>query len=267
MDITLQPGDVIATGTPYGTGMATKTWLKEDDIVEISILPLGILRCPVASPMVPPFPATSSSRVPAETIARLSKALSLRSRSRDFVTNSRLFYWTWKDMAKALSVKAPGLSITGFAQDGQGVAMSFAAMYPDMARNVLHCTITEIKSKAPGIREQVGQAAALARNLGMPSIAKILAPLGLSRVTLSSRPLFKAFVEQSFSYSPQRYILACQAMAAAPDTDFSSIKTETVVIVAGREDQVIPEEMIDFAESSIDGAKPIWMEDVGHWHQ
>src|SRR3979490_1402699 len=36
--------------------MATRTWLKEGDVVEISIPPLGTLRSPVASPNVPPFP-------------------------------------------------------------------------------------------------------------------------------------------------------------------------------------------------------------------
>ncbi|KAF8586775.1 hypothetical protein K439DRAFT_1631331 [Ramaria rubella] len=60
MGITLQPGDVIATGTPFGTGMAKSpgTWLKEGDIVEISIPPLGVLRSPVASPNALPFTAS-----------------------------------------------------------------------------------------------------------------------------------------------------------------------------------------------------------------
>ena len=43
---TLQPGDVIITGTPSGVGAFRKPplWLKQDDVVEIEIEGLGILR-------------------------------------------------------------------------------------------------------------------------------------------------------------------------------------------------------------------------------
>lgn len=44
--ITLQPGDLIATGTPGGVGTAMKppSYLKPGDVVEISMEPIGILR-------------------------------------------------------------------------------------------------------------------------------------------------------------------------------------------------------------------------------
>ena len=44
--ITLEPGDVIATGTPPGVGFARKppVYLKADDVVEVEIDGLGILR-------------------------------------------------------------------------------------------------------------------------------------------------------------------------------------------------------------------------------
>jgi 2-keto-4-pentenoate hydratase/2-oxohepta-3-ene-1,7-dioic acid hydratase in catechol pathway len=47
--MTLEPGDVIYTGTPPGVGMARTPprFLKEGDIVEIEIESLGILRNPV----------------------------------------------------------------------------------------------------------------------------------------------------------------------------------------------------------------------------
>jgi len=46
---TLEPGDIIATGTPPGVGFARKPpkFLKEGDIVEIEVEGLGILRSPV----------------------------------------------------------------------------------------------------------------------------------------------------------------------------------------------------------------------------
>jgi 2-keto-4-pentenoate hydratase/2-oxohepta-3-ene-1,7-dioic acid hydratase in catechol pathway len=46
---TLEPGDLIFTGTPPGVGMARKppVWLQPGDIVEVEIDGLGILRNPV----------------------------------------------------------------------------------------------------------------------------------------------------------------------------------------------------------------------------
>jgi acylpyruvate hydrolase len=49
--ITLEPGDVVATGTPPGVGFARKppVYLKKGDVVEIEIEGLGVLSNPVAS--------------------------------------------------------------------------------------------------------------------------------------------------------------------------------------------------------------------------
>ena len=44
--VTLQPGDLIYTGTPPGVGAARKpeVWLKDGDVVEVEIDGLGLLR-------------------------------------------------------------------------------------------------------------------------------------------------------------------------------------------------------------------------------
>jgi 2-keto-4-pentenoate hydratase/2-oxohepta-3-ene-1,7-dioic acid hydratase in catechol pathway len=49
--ITLEPGDVIATGTPPGVGFARKppVYLKNGDVMEVEIEKLGILSNPVSS--------------------------------------------------------------------------------------------------------------------------------------------------------------------------------------------------------------------------
>jgi 2-keto-4-pentenoate hydratase/2-oxohepta-3-ene-1,7-dioic acid hydratase in catechol pathway len=49
--ITLEPGDVVATGTPPGVGFARKppVYLKDGDIVEVEIAGLGVLSNPVIS--------------------------------------------------------------------------------------------------------------------------------------------------------------------------------------------------------------------------
>lgn len=48
--ITLEPGDVILTGTPSGVGHARRppVWMKAGDVVEIDIEKVGVLRNPVA---------------------------------------------------------------------------------------------------------------------------------------------------------------------------------------------------------------------------
>ena len=48
---TLEPGDLIFTGTPPGVGMARKppVWLKPGDVVEVEIDHLGTLRNPVVA--------------------------------------------------------------------------------------------------------------------------------------------------------------------------------------------------------------------------
>ncbi len=45
--MTLEPGDVIETGTPSGVGATTGTYLKRGDVMEARIEKLGVLRTPV----------------------------------------------------------------------------------------------------------------------------------------------------------------------------------------------------------------------------
>lgn len=49
--MTLEPGDIIATGTPSGVGFARKPprWLRAGDIVRISITKVGVLETPVVA--------------------------------------------------------------------------------------------------------------------------------------------------------------------------------------------------------------------------
>lgn len=45
----LEPGDVIITGTPGGVGVARKPplWMKDGDVCEVEVTPIGILRSPI----------------------------------------------------------------------------------------------------------------------------------------------------------------------------------------------------------------------------
>jgi len=49
--MTLEPGDIIFTGTPSGVGHARKppVWMKEGDVCEIEIEGIGVLRNPIAN--------------------------------------------------------------------------------------------------------------------------------------------------------------------------------------------------------------------------
>ncbi len=49
--MTLEPGDVIVTGTPSGVGMARKPplWMKPGDVCEVDISGIGVLRNPVTA--------------------------------------------------------------------------------------------------------------------------------------------------------------------------------------------------------------------------
>ncbi len=45
--VTLEPGDIIATGTPTGTSFSTQQYLKEKDVVECEVEGIGRLKNPV----------------------------------------------------------------------------------------------------------------------------------------------------------------------------------------------------------------------------
>ena len=48
--VTLEPGDVVLTGTPSGVGLATGTWLRGGDVIDCEIAGLGSMRVEIAEP-------------------------------------------------------------------------------------------------------------------------------------------------------------------------------------------------------------------------
>jgi 2-keto-4-pentenoate hydratase/2-oxohepta-3-ene-1,7-dioic acid hydratase in catechol pathway len=44
--LTIEPGDIIATGAPSGValGMSPQQWLKDSDVIEAEIAGIGVLR-------------------------------------------------------------------------------------------------------------------------------------------------------------------------------------------------------------------------------
>jgi len=47
--VTLEPGDVVLTGTPSGVGLATDTWLRVGDVLDCEITGLGTMRVEIVS--------------------------------------------------------------------------------------------------------------------------------------------------------------------------------------------------------------------------
>jgi 2-keto-4-pentenoate hydratase/2-oxohepta-3-ene-1,7-dioic acid hydratase in catechol pathway/pimeloyl-ACP methyl ester carboxylesterase len=79
---TLQPGDVLATGTPAGVGLGLKppVYLKEGDTIEVSVTGLGTLRNSIAEAASPNPTATkppqtalgcSNTRLPSSQLTRI----------------------------------------------------------------------------------------------------------------------------------------------------------------------------------------------------
>ena len=74
---TLQPGDVIATGTPAGVGIGKKppVFLKSGDVVEVSVTGLGTLKNIISEPTAQNQTAHRVSKVTHIPVANLSKTL------------------------------------------------------------------------------------------------------------------------------------------------------------------------------------------------
>jgi acylpyruvate hydrolase len=45
--VTLRPGDIISTGTPYGVGGFRKIFLKQGDVLRVEVETVGVLENPV----------------------------------------------------------------------------------------------------------------------------------------------------------------------------------------------------------------------------
>ena len=60
--------------------------------------------------------------------------------------------------------------------------------------------------------------------------------------------------------------MACLALAAAPEPNYSAIQTKKTVILAGREDKTSPPATTEFLHEELKGSEVVWLENVGHWH-
>jgi 2-keto-4-pentenoate hydratase/2-oxohepta-3-ene-1,7-dioic acid hydratase in catechol pathway len=61
--MTLEPGDMIATGTPGGVGFARNPplWLRPGDTITVDIEGVGVLTNPVQAEASSPLPAAAAS--------------------------------------------------------------------------------------------------------------------------------------------------------------------------------------------------------------
>ena len=67
--VTLEPGDLIATGTPSGIGAARDSFLEDGDVVEVTIEGVGTIRNRMRRDDTPPA-STRWVRLAAEAVSR-----------------------------------------------------------------------------------------------------------------------------------------------------------------------------------------------------
>ncbi|KAF7972484.1 hypothetical protein HWV62_17916 [Athelia sp. TMB] len=316
MGVSIQPGDVIATGTPVGVGMGMepKVWLKDGDVVEVSIPPLGVLSNTVTSKppaTVTPTKALESAHIPDvgrravsgknlhvellgpdgapailfihglggslnffhPAIASLNLSstyrlvlFDLEGHGRSPLSSSELSITSYVADAKALldSLNINKAHVVGHSMGGL-IATTFASTYPDFVSNLL--LIGAVKSFPPAGKTALAGRAKTVRDLGLDPVAAQILVGGLAEKTKTSKPLVKSYVELSIITSPvEGYALACEALGAAPEPDYSKITAGKTVILAGREDKTSPAATTEFLNQEIKGSKVVWLEDVGHWH-
>lgn len=123
------------------------------------------------------------------------------------------------------------------------------------------------KSFAEAGKQALTDRAQTVRTGGLDSVAAQILIGNLSEQTKSSKPLVKSYVQLCITSSPpEGYALACLALAAAPEPEYSAIKANKTIILAGREDKTSPITTTDFLNGQIKGSQVVWLENVGHWH-
>jgi pimeloyl-ACP methyl ester carboxylesterase len=147
---------------------------------------------------------------------------------------------------------------------GTLVAGAFAAAHPQR--------VGRLALLGP-VREQGEQAKAATRGRartvragGMSAVADTIVAVATSEETRRERPLAAAMVrELLLGQDPEGYAAACEALAAAREPDFSSIKIP-VMLLTGSQDKTSPVAVNDELISLLPNARLHVIEGIGHWH-
>ncbi|GHJ39039.1 alpha/beta fold hydrolase [Streptomyces sp. TS71-3] len=293
--ITLEPGDVIATGTPVGVGIGfdPPKYLATGDQVTVSAPGLGDLTnvvgpvtggdllVPAASARL--YVERSGQGSPVVLIHGLGGAttfydpqvaalaedhtvlrydLSGHGRSpRAGVPSIE----GWADELLAL-LDAEGIEETAVVAHSMGtlVASRFAAAHPGRVTRL--ALLGPLRAQGEKAKAATRARARTVREGGMSAVADTIVSVATSPATRAERPLAAALVrELLLGQDAEGYALACEALAAAEEPDFAGIKAP-VLLLTGSEDKTSPVALNDEIGSLLARASRRVIEQIGHWH-
>ncbi|GAB2929002.1 hypothetical protein GCM10027047_27150 [Rhodococcus aerolatus] len=293
--ITLEPGDVIATGTPVGVGIGfdPPKYLVEGDQVVVSAPGLGELRNTIglrpAGPglrrvagrelfvertgdgpavvLVHGLGGTTDVYQPqvdalAEHRTVLRYDLSGHGRSPQAGAPSIA---GWVDELLAL-LDAEGLDSVELVAHSMGtlVATHLAATHPERVSKLV--LLGAVRPQPDTAKAATRSRAATVRAGGMAAVADTIVGAALSQETREGRPLSVALVrELLLGQDPEGYAGACEALAAATEADLASI-TVPVMLLTGEQDRVSPVGVNDELFGVFPSAQLHVLPGVGHWH-
>ncbi len=293
--ITLEPGDVIATGTPVGVGIGfdPPKYLQVGDEVTVSGTGLGVLRNVIGDPADPDHLVRAGARrlfvektgtgpavvlihglggattvydpqvdALAETHTVLRYDLSGHGRS-PLAGAASIDGWV-AELADLLD--AENITETALVAHSMGtlVANTFAARYPERVTRI--ALLGAVRAQNEQAQAATRARAGTVRAGGMSAVADTIVAAALSKTTHSDRPLAVALVrELLLGQDPEGYATACEALAAAVEPDFAAI-TAPVLLITGDEDKVSPIATNDDLFALYPHARLQVLDGVGHWH-
>jgi 2-keto-4-pentenoate hydratase/2-oxohepta-3-ene-1,7-dioic acid hydratase in catechol pathway/alpha-beta hydrolase superfamily lysophospholipase len=294
--ITLQPGDLIATGTPVGVGVGfdPPKYLTTGDEVVIAAPGLGTLRNTIGvaaprtgmrriggvelfvektgegSPVVLVHGLGGTTDVYQPQVNALVDAghtvirydLSGHGRSPLAGTPS-IESWT-EDLIALLD--AEDIAQTALVAHSMGtlIAVNAAITHPERVSKL--ALLGPVRKLPDAARQATLTRAARVRTGGMAPVADGIVTVATSTQTQTQRPVVAALVrELLLGQSEEGYALACEALAAAADPDFASVKAP-VLQVTGDVDKTSPVALNDDIFSLLPSSRLHVLDGVGHWH-
>ncbi|MDX3697456.1 alpha/beta fold hydrolase [Streptomyces europaeiscabiei] len=293
--ITLEPGDVIATGTPVGVGIGfdPPTYLTTGDQVVVSAPGLGELtniigpsagrdrlrpaagaelfveKSGQGSPVVLIHGLGGATTVYDPQAAALAEHhtvlrydLSGHGRS---PRNGTPSITGWVEELTAL-LDAEGIGETAVVAHSMGtlVAAAFAAAHPGRVTKL--ALLGPVRAQAPQAKDATRARARTVREGGMSAVADTIVAVATSEETRTERPLAAALVrELLLGQDPDGYAGACEALAAAEEPDFTGIKAP-VLLLTGSDDKTSPPAVNDDIFALLPKARLHIIEGIGHWH-
>lgn len=293
--ITLEPGDVIATGTPVGVGIGfdPPRFLQPGDEVTVSATKLGELRNVIGGSTPQDTLATAGAHklfveqtgtgptvvmihglggattvyepqvaALAETHTVLRYDLSGHGRS-PYAGPASIDGWV-QELADLLDER--GITETALVAHSMGtlVANTFTASYPERVTKV--ALLGAVRAQPEQVKAATRARARTVREGGMAAVTDTIVANALSTATRAGRPVTVAAVrELLLGQTAEGYASACEALAAATEPDFAAVNAP-VLLITGDEDKVSPVAVNEALLGLYPHAALHVLDGVGHWH-